>query len=184
MRLALFAALLVLELAACKHKGQAHTSSGDTTIAVSPDVFDTKPVAALSDLKMSDPQAEPQLVHGFYRVESGSWRWTASKFAVILRWPEGSAQQGALLEFKFSLPEVIVNKFGPVTLSAKINGTALHSQTYSKPGDYIYASPIAAEAPSTGQANLEFSTDKAMPPSNADKRELALVAVSVALLKK
>jgi hypothetical protein len=130
---------------------------------------------------MGDPAAEPQLVRGFYGVESGSWRWTASKFAVTLHAPDGSAQMGATLQFQFSLPEVIVNKVGPVTLSASVNGTPVPSQTYSKPGEYTYTTAIPAAALKTGTAALEFSTNKAMPPANGDKRELALVAVSVGL---
>ena len=183
-RLALLSALFVLQLSACKHKGHTTISSGDVKIAAPAEIPANVAPVTLSVVQMSDPQAEPQLVRGFYGVESHSWRWTASKFALALRPPEGSAQKGALLEFKFSLPDVIVNQVGPVTLSAKINGMTLSSQTYSKAGDYTYAAAITADAFRSGQASLEFSTDKAMPPSNGDKRELALVAVSVALLTR
>lgn len=180
-RLALASAFVVLELAACKHKGQASASRADVSVA---DPANSGVTAAVSVLKMSDPEAEHQLVKGFWGLESGSWRWTASRFAVILRAPEGSSQNGATLEFKFSLPDVVVNKTGPVTLSASINGMMLPSQTYSKPGDSVYSAAIPADALRTGQGSFEFSTDKAMPPSNGDKRELALVAVSVALLPR
>jgi hypothetical protein len=177
-RLALFAALLVLELAACKHKGSPSIAGGGLDASVSSAIA---PASLLALVKMSDPAAEPQLVRGFYGVESGSWRWTASKFAVTLRPPDGSAQTGAALQFQFSLPEVIVNKTGPVTLSVSVNGTALPPQTYSKPGEYTYTASVPAAALNTGTAAVEFSTDKVMPPSNGDKRELALVAVSVGL---
>jgi hypothetical protein len=130
---------------------------------------------------MGDPAAEPQLVRGFYGVESGSWRWTESKFALTLHAPDGSAQTGATLQFQFSLPEVILNKVGPVTLSASVNGTALPSQTYTKPGEYTYTTAVPAAALNTGTVSAEFATNKAMPPANGDKRELALVAVSVGL---
>jgi len=178
-RLALLSALCVLELSACKHKGQTPASRGDgnTPLTADPGV-----VPVLSAVKMSDPKAEPQLVRGFYTVESHAWRWTSSRFAVVLLPPEGAAQQGASLEFKFSLPDNIVNKVGPVTLSAKINGMALSSKTYSMGGEYTYGAVVAADALRSGHALVEFSTDKFMPPSNGDKRELALVAVSVSLL--
>jgi hypothetical protein len=185
-RIALLGALLILELAACKHKGHpsesrsAESRPAESTGGVSAPADVAAPV--LSVLKMSDPNAESQLLRGFYGVESGSWRWTTSKFALTLRPPEGSAQQGATLEFKFSLSEVVVNKVGPVTLSAKINGVPLPSQTYSKPGEYTYSAAVPADALRTNTASLEFSTDKVMPPGNGDKRELALVAVSAALL--
>jgi hypothetical protein len=172
-RLALLSALVVLELTACKHKGQPAASRADVSEPAVP---------AVSVLKMSDPEADHQLLKGFWGLESGSWRWTSSKFAINLRAPEGSAQNGAMLEFKFSLPELVVNKTGPLTLSATINGIALPSQTYSKPGNFVYSAAIPADALRTGQGSIEFSTDKAMPPSNGDKRELALIAVSVALL--
>jgi hypothetical protein len=171
-------ALVALELAACKHKGSPTISGGGLDAAIT---SPTPLTSLLSVLKMSDPAAEPQLVRGFYGVESGSWRWTASRFAVTLHPPEGSAQMGATLQFQFSLPEVIVNKLGPVTLSATVNGTPLPSQTYTKPGEYNYTSAVPPAALSTATAALEFSTNKAIPPSNGDKRELALVAVSVGL---
>jgi hypothetical protein len=180
-RLALFSALLVLELAACKHKPRIAESREDIKAPASKNqIVITTPV--LSALKMSDPDAARELVAGFYGLESGTWRWTASKFVVALLPPQGAAQNGARLEFKFSLPEVIANKLGPLTLSAKVNGFALPSQPYSKAGEYIYTAAIPPETLRSGIGYLEFSTDKAMPPDNGDKRELALVAVSVALL--
>jgi hypothetical protein len=181
-RLALLAALALLDLAACKHKPSSPVASdgggADVKVADAPAAQNS---VELSVVKMSDPAAEPQLMRGFYGVESGSWRWTASKFAVKLRPPEGSAQTGATLQFQFSLPDVIVNKVGPVTLSASVNGTALASQTYSKAGEYTYTAVVPGAALSAGTATAEFATNKAMPPANGDKRELALVAVSVGL---
>ncbi len=179
-RLALLAVLVFLDLAACKHKPSSSAAGTDVKVADAPAAQN---LVELSVVKMSDPAAEPQLVHGFYSVESGSWRWTGSKFAVKLRPPDGSAQTGATLQFQFSLPDVIVNKVGPVTLSASVNGTALSSQTYSKSGEYLYSAAVPGAALSAGTATAEFATNKAMPPANGDKRELALVAVSVGLSK-
>ena len=174
-RLALIVGLLLLDLAACKHKPSSSAGGVEAKTAAVP--------AALSVVKMGDPAAEPQLVRGFYGVESGTWRWTASKFAVKLRPPERSAQTGATLQFQFSLPDVIVNKVGPVTLSAIVNGTALASQTYSKSGEYLYSAAVPGAALSAATVTAEFTTNKAMPPANGDQRELALVAVSVGLSK-
>jgi hypothetical protein len=181
-RLALLAVFVLLNLAACKHKPSSSLASGGGGADVKvTDAPAAQNLVELSVLKMADPAAEPQLVRGFYGVESGSWRWTASKFAVKLRPPEGSAQSGATLQFQFSLPDVIVNKVGPVTLSVSVNGTALASQTYSKSGEYVYTAAVPAAALSAGTVTAEFATNKAMPPANGDKRELALVAVSVGL---
>jgi hypothetical protein len=173
-RLALLVVLLLLELAACKHKPSSSASGADLKTA-------SQNVVELSVVKMSDPAAEPQVVRGVYGVESGSWRWTASKFAVKLRPPDGSAQTGATLQLQFSLPDVIVNKVGPVTLSASVNGTALAPQTYLKSGEYFYTAGVPGAALSASTVTVEFTTNKAMPPANGDKRELALIAVSVGL---
>ena len=53
-----------------------------------------------SSLKMNDPSAPAQLLHGFYGIEGGAWRWTAGKFSVLLRCPLGSAQRGATLSLR------------------------------------------------------------------------------------
>jgi hypothetical protein len=184
-RLAPLTALLVLELVACKHKSQPVVSSAEEVKG--PAAANRHIVASMpgtSAFKMGDPDPSGELVTGFYGVEAGSWRWTASKFAVNLLPPPGAAENGATLEFKFSLPEVVANKVGPLTLSAKVNGFALPPQTYSKAGDYVYTAAVPGESLRSGTALIEFSTDKAMPPGNGDKRELALVAVSVALQPK
>lgn len=177
-RLALLAVLVLLDLVACKHKPSQSGGGADVKVTDAPA---GQNLIEMSIVRMADPAAEPQLVRGFYGVESGSWRWTASKFAVKLRPPEGSAQTGATLQFQFSLPDMIVNKAGPVTLSASVNGTALASQTYSKSGEYLYSAAVPGAALNAGTVTAEFVTNKAMPPANGDKRELALVAVSVGL---
>jgi len=127
-------------------------------------------------VKMGDADDEDQLVQGFYQIEGGAWRWTSSKFSVVLAKPQGKT---ARLELKFSLPQAVVDQQGPLTLSAQINGSKLPAETYSKAGDYTYSAP----APSLkGTNTVEFSTDKAIAPTAQDKRELALIVVSVSLI--
>src|SRR5258706_7820763 len=57
-----------------------------------------------SVLNMGDPKAEPQLVTGFYGVEAGAWRWVAKQFTLTLKPPFGSAQKGAKLTVKLTVP--------------------------------------------------------------------------------
>ncbi len=124
---------------------------------------------------MGDVDAEGQLLRGFYAMEGAGWRWTASRFAVALAKPEG---KNSTLEFKFSLPQVVVDQRGALTLAAEINGSKLPSQTYSKAGEYVYSAPVGAGVLKATNT-VEFSTDKKIGPAAGDKRELALVAVSV-----
>ena len=149
--------LLLVFASACKHK-------------VGPTLVE----ARSSFLKMGDENDGGQLVRGFYGIEGDGWRWASSKFAIALAKPQ---EKSSTVELKFSLPEIVVNQQGPVTLSAKINGTKLPSQTYSKPGEYTYSTPVPSSVLKSTNT-VEFSTDKAIQPSAQDRRELALVVVS------
>jgi hypothetical protein len=142
----------------------------------------TTPAGLLSSVHMGDPQAVPQLLEGFYGIEQGVWRWTARKFVVALQSPSGAAGQETELEFKFTLPDAVISRLGGVTLTARVQGTDLGSEPYQQPGEYIYAKPVPAGVLADGEAvKVEFELDKALPPGEADKRELGLVAISVAL---
>ena len=151
------AVVFVFALSSCKHK------FGPTLVE-----------ARSSFLSMADENAGGQLLRGFYGIEGDGWRWASSKFAVALAKPRGKS---STLELKFSLPEIVVNQQGPVTLSVEINGSKLPSQTYGKPGQYVYSTPVPSSALKATNT-VEFSTDKAIKPSPQDRRELALVVVS------
>ena len=97
--------------------------------------------------------------------------------------PAGSGQNGATLEFKFSLPEVVVKQ------SWSLDSFREGQWIRAAPANLFEAGRVCLHSPQfrretlrAGTGYIEFSTDKAMPPGNGDKRELALVAVSVARL--
>src|SRR5690349_7227538 len=105
------------------------------------------PGEALSTLQMADPRIEPQLVKGVYGVEQGAWRWTAGAWTVKLKVPATGAQKGATLNFKFTIPDVVLTKVGPsITMSSSVNGTPLSPETYSKAGEQIYTRDVPAAA--------------------------------------
>ncbi len=137
-----------------------------------------------SVVNVADPADSAQLVRGFSNVEADAWRWSTSKFALVLRPPAGAAQNGAKLELNFTLHETVVNKLGPVTVSATVNGTPVASQTFSKPGDYLYSQEVPASALGADVVTVEFSTDKALEPSGQDKRELALIVKTIGLVPR
>jgi hypothetical protein len=140
------------------------------------------PDGLLSSAHMGDPRAAPQLLEGFYGLEQGVWRWTARKFVVALQAPSGGAGLETQLEFRFTLPEAVISRLQAITLTARIGGTDIGSESYTEPGEYIFTKPVPANLLHGGEAvKVEFELDKALPPGEADKRELGLVAVSVAL---
>lgn len=137
-----------------------------------------------SVVNVADPADSAQLVRGFSNVEGDAWRWTTSKFSLVLRPPEGAAQNGAKLELHFTLIDTLVKKLGPVTVSATVNGTAIGPETFSQAGDLVYSHEVPASALAADVVTVEFSTDKALEPSGLDKRELALIVKTIGLVAK
>jgi hypothetical protein len=137
-----------------------------------------------SIVNVADPRAAVQLVHGFHSLENDSWRWTMKSFTVALRPPAGSAQTGAHLELKFTIPAAIFDKLGPITVAAKVGAIELAPETYSQAGEATYARDIPASALGGDAVSLDFSVDKAIPPSDRDARELAIIVTTVGLTPK
>ena len=171
MRKLLLAALL-LAAPACK---RAHIRHVDT-------IEESPRLASL--VHMGDRTMAPQLVSGFHDVEANAWRWTMQRFTVNLRPPGRSAQQGAVLELHLTVPPPTIEKLGSITLSASIGDVALAPETYSKAGEFTYRRDVPAPALGGDSVRIDFQLDKAIPPGEADKRELGVVASSVGLAAK
>lgn len=164
----LFATLFIVG-AACKR--QPREAPAEAT--------DEQGQSLMTVLHVADPRASIQLLKGFHDIEQGAWRWTMRNFSVALRPPAGAAQNGAMLELKFSVPDPVIERLKSVTLSAKVGGTPLQSETYSKPGQHIYSREVPAAALVVDAVTVDFALDKAFPPSPADQRELGVVVTSV-----
>ncbi len=116
-----------------------------------------------------------RLLHGWHEREGGNWRWTERKFAVTATAPPSDR---LVLELKFTLPEQVFVSLGPFTLSAMVNGARLPAETYSEPGDHLYAHAIDAAALDGKDIAIEFELDKALPPGDFDRRELGIIVSS------
>jgi hypothetical protein len=173
MRIGIGLALAALLWApvACKQKRPA------TATAV-----DAKRIA--STIQMGDPRAAGQLVSGFYDIEENAWRWTGKQFIVELGTPLGASGRGATLQFQFTIPPVVMEKNGAVTLSASVDGNVLPPETFTTPGEHTYKHDVPAGLLGGESVKASFELDKAMPPCGADQRVLGIVANSAALLRK
>jgi hypothetical protein len=161
--------LLVAAAPACKRRKVRSAATDEETPRMA------------SVLNMGDPKSEPQLVNGFYGVESGAWRWSAKTFTVSLRPPAASATKGAKLSVKVTVPQVVIDKNKNVTLSATVGNAALAPETYTTPGDYVYVRDVPPGALAGESVRVDFTLDKAMTPSGADIRELGIIVFSVGL---
>jgi hypothetical protein len=130
-------------------------------------------------LAMNDPRAGAQLISGFYPTEGNAWRWTSGHPAAMLRPPLGAAQNGAVLKFKFNIPDVVMKKVKSMTLTATVNNTPLPPETYTQSGDYTYTRDVAASSLAGDSAKVEFAFDKFLPAGSVETRELAVIATSV-----
>jgi hypothetical protein len=166
----LAAALLVcLFLSGCKHR--------ERKVRVVQTDEDSASLASV--IHMGDPSAAPQLLKGFHAIEDKSWRWTMGEFAVVLRPPRNAATKGATLHFKFTLPEAVLSKVKPVSLSASVNGTALPPETYIQAGELDYSRDVDGKLLKGEAVNVEFKLDKFLPAGTVETRELGVIGTSV-----
>ncbi len=138
-------------------------------------------VVLLSTLDVADPRAADQLVEGFHQLESGAWRWTARKFSALVKMPGSPSAEAPAVVFRLTVPEIVTQRLGPVTLTAQANGSSLGSATYDQPGDYVFLKDLPEEALDQELVRLDFELDKALPPGDPDYRELAVIAHSIGL---
>lgn len=162
--------VLILGAAGCKRKETVKVAQTD----------EEGPRMA-STVHTGDPKSETQLVNGFYGIEQNAWRWTAQRFSVVLRPPADAAQRGATLNVQLTVPEATLAKLKTISLSANIGGTPLSPETYTQPGPYTYTRDVPAGLLGSEAVRIDFQTDKALPPTGVDARELGVIVGSVGL---
>jgi hypothetical protein len=68
----------------------------------------------------------------------------------------------------------LLQKLGPVKLSAQVNWHAVPPETYRQPGSFVFARVIPAAGLSPDRVRVEFMLDKSL---SVDARELGRRAV-------
>ena len=140
--------------------------------------------ATVSSLSMNYPGAPAQLVKGFYGLEAGAWRWTAGHFSVMLKTPPGAAARGGTLTFSLVVAGPVRKQVGDQTLTASIGGKTLKSEKYTTEGDHTFSADVPAASLAGDTVSVDFSVDKYLPPSPADRRELGLIATAIGIESK
>jgi hypothetical protein len=138
-----------------------------------------------SVVAVAAPNAQRQLVSGFWGVENNAWRWTKHNFVVLLMPPPGAAQNGATLELRLAVMDSVIARRQSVTLTATVGDTALPPETYTESGNFLYKRDVPAAAFAAGSSvKVAFSTDNFLRAGEVEGRELALVVHSAGLLAK
>jgi hypothetical protein len=149
----------------------------DKKIRVQQTDEDTATMASV--IRMGDPKASPQLIKGFYNIESETWRWTMGKFTVALRPPRNASIKGATLHFKFVIPDAVLSKIKTTSISATVSGTTLSPETYTQPGEFDYTRDVEGKLLPGEAVNVEFTLDKFLTAGMVEQRELGVIATSV-----
>lgn len=142
---------------------------------IRPEPTEEGSTALASAINIGDPNAAFQLVKGFHAIEEHSWRWTMGRFSVIFRSPEGAAQKRTILTVRGNIPEAVLNKVGPVTLTALLGQDPVGSITLSKPGAFALEAHVPPAALRSETVTFDFVLDKFCPPGTLDPRELGVI---------
>jgi 4-amino-4-deoxy-L-arabinose transferase-like glycosyltransferase len=132
-----------------------------------------------SRIAMDNVRLDSQLT-GFYPPENGGFRWTKREFSARLGFPLRDPN-GARLVVRLYVPDNIIQKLGPVTLRARVNGRALSPETWSQSGHYVYLRDLAADLIESGQIQADFVLDKSLPPNGSDQRELGIIVAEISV---
>ena len=119
-----------------------------------------------------DRLANLELLAGWHASEETGWRWTGREFGVRVRAGVGRHA----LTMKLYVAGESVRRLGAITLHATANGVALPPAVYLTAGMESYVRELEAES---GEVELRFSLDKALPPEESDDRERGIIVVSI-----
>jgi hypothetical protein len=89
--------------------------------------------------------------------------------------------KGGRVTLRCVVPEALVARVGPPTLTATLNGGVLGTQKWTTPGEYVFSVPVPPGQLETGSLTVDFALDKFLAAGQVDARELGLIVSSVAL---
>jgi 2-polyprenyl-3-methyl-5-hydroxy-6-metoxy-1,4-benzoquinol methylase len=126
----------------------------------------------LLESRLLEPRYSPTLLNGWYDMEEG-WRWTARQFSVAL--PIDPLTTPRELELRFQMVAAAVEKTGPVTFHAVVNGRRMEPMTFRGAGEHVYRATLPPDTIANGPAHVEFFLDKGFYPDSIDPRELGVI---------
>jgi hypothetical protein len=170
MRKLILAAALAAALNGCKRRDGAATIEG--------------PAPLQSAIRASNLRTEGQFAQGFHQLESGAWRWTTRTFAITLKPPAGASAAGAVLKVDLTLPDTLLAKTGPITLSAQAGDQVLKPRTFDKAGAASYEADVPSAVLVGDSLRIDFSLDKFLAAGTVDQRELGVIVSAASLTAK
>lgn len=136
--------------------------------------------APAAKVTTGDPNCASQL-EGFHYIEEGAWRWSSKEFAVTLGMPARRNAGTTVLTLRFYLPESLIQKRGPVTLTATLGGRVVAREVFRQAGPHVLVGRLDTASLDPRANTFQFSLDKCTEPSPSDKRRLGVIVSSISL---
>ena len=87
----------------------------------------------------------------------------------------------ASLTLRFYLPESLIQKLGPLTLTAKLDGRLVAREVFQQAGPHELVSHLESWTLDPRANTFHFSLDKCAEASPSDKRQLGIIVSSISL---
>jgi len=114
------------------------------------------------------------LLEGWHHVEDTGWRWTKRQFAA--RATSQLGMRHSRITMRLFAPPFMIEKFGSLTLHAKIDGAEVQPLVMRDPGVHVFVRKI----PKPSEVTLAvFHVDKVVGPDAEYSRELGIIVASL-----
>lgn len=173
MRFCLIPALVLALLSAAACKRVRHPN---------PEATVEEEAELAGSIRMADPRDASQLLSGFYNLEQNAWRWTTRQFSVSLATPRPPAARPGRLEFQFTIPDVVAADLAGVAVQASVDGKPLGTYRAARAGEQVAVFPVPPELMQTDALIVDFALDKTVPKTDAETRELGVIALRFSLV--
>ena len=114
------------------------------------------------------------LLEGWHPVEDSGWRWTERHFAA--RATSRVGMKHSKIAMRVFAPPLVIEKFGSVTLRAKIDDVEVQPLVIRDPGIHEFIRKIPKPSEST---SVVFHLDRALGPEAGYSRELGIIVASL-----
>jgi hypothetical protein len=114
------------------------------------------------------------LLDGWHDAEEGGWRWTKKQFTARATNHQGAKHSS--IAMRLYAPPVLIEKFGVISLHAKINGSEVQPFVMREPGRHTFLRKVPEPSEVT---EVVFHLDNALGPDADYSRELGVIVGSL-----
>ena len=139
------------------------------------DVFGTGALHAW--VRMNSEDAPVSIVRDISSdLQAGAWRW-ASPHAELRFFLDAESSKGWKAKADYTIPRVVLDQAGPVTLTFLVNNTPLDSIQHEHDGPFTWEKPVPAHVLVAGGMNyLRIEADKSISGANGPPMSFILSA--------